>query len=113
MTQRHTTDRRERFVRRYDYPDGTVVAADLNAADDDVHVDTVDGSAIVVVDREGGEEEFEFGFPARPQALTSRTAYSRSTSHETHRQTPETEGRRPTPRRDRPRRRRGARPVGR
>ncbi len=63
MTQRHTTDRRERFVRRYDYPDGTVVAADLNAADDDVHVDTVDGSAIVVVDREGGEEEFEFELP--------------------------------------------------
>ncbi|MFC7098692.1 DUF7127 family protein [Halobaculum marinum] len=63
MTQRHTTDRRERFVRRYDYEDGTVVAADLDAADDDVHVDTLDGSAIVVIDRGDGEEEFEFALP--------------------------------------------------
>ena len=63
MTQRHTTDRRERFVRRYDYADGTVVAADLNAPDDDVHVDTVDGSAVVVIDRADGEEEFEFELP--------------------------------------------------
>lgn len=63
MTQRHSTDRRERFVRRYDYGDGTVIAADLNAADDEVTVDTVGGTAIVVIAREDGDEEFEFDLP--------------------------------------------------
>ncbi len=63
MNQRHSTDRRDRFVRRYDYGDGTVVAADLNAADDDVSVDTVDGTAIVVVERGDGTDEFEFDLP--------------------------------------------------
>lgn len=63
MIQRHTTDRRGRFLRRYDYDDGTVIAADLNAADEDVTVDTVDGTAIVVVERDDDDEEFEFELP--------------------------------------------------
>ncbi|QZX99537.1 DUF7127 family protein [Halobaculum rubrum] len=65
MNQRNTVDRRGRFLRRYDYDDDTVIAADLNAADEDVTVDTVDGTAIVVIahedDRE--DEEFEFELP--------------------------------------------------
>ncbi|QZP37884.1 DUF7127 family protein [Halobaculum magnesiiphilum] len=65
MNQRTSVDRRERFLRRYDYDDGTVIAADLNAADEDVTVDTVDGTAIVVIDGEGDreDEEFEFDLP--------------------------------------------------
>lgn len=63
MTQRHSTDRRERFLRRYDYDDGTVIAADLNAADENVTVDTVDGTAIVVIERDDDDEEFEFDLP--------------------------------------------------
>jgi len=63
MTQRHTTDRRERFLRRYDYDDGAVIAADLEAADEHVTVDTVDDTAIVVIEREGDDEEFEFELP--------------------------------------------------
>ncbi|UIO98585.1 Hsp20/alpha crystallin family protein [Halobaculum sp. CBA1158] len=63
MTQRQFTDRRDRFVRRYDYADGTVVAADLNAADEDVSVDTVDGTAIVVIAGDENDEEFEFELP--------------------------------------------------
>ena len=65
MNQHHTVDRRERFLRRYDYDDGTVIAADLNAADEDVTVDTVDGTAIVVIAHEGDreDEEFEFELP--------------------------------------------------
>jgi len=65
MTQRHATDRRERFLRRYDYDDGTVIAADLNAADERVTVDTVDGTAIVVIEHsnDDDEEEFEFELP--------------------------------------------------
>ncbi|MXR42690.1 Hsp20/alpha crystallin family protein [Halobaculum sp. WSA2] len=65
MNQRNTVDRRGRFLRRYDYDDATVIAADLNAADDDVTVDTVDGTAIVVIAPEGDrdDEEFEFELP--------------------------------------------------
>ena len=60
MTQRQSVGRQDRFVRRYDYGDRTVVAADLRAAADEVSVDVVGETAIVVVDRAGGEEEFEF-----------------------------------------------------
>ncbi|GAA0257928.1 DUF7127 family protein [Halobaculum roseum] len=65
MNQRTSVDRRERFLRRYDYDDGTVIAADLNAADEDVTVDTVDGTAIVVIAGDDGheDEEFEFDLP--------------------------------------------------
>ncbi|SHH35460.1 DUF7127 family protein [Halobaculum gomorrense] len=65
MNQRNSVDRRERFLRRYDYDDETVIAADLNAADEDVTVDTVDGTAIVVIGRDGDRdnEEFEFELP--------------------------------------------------
>ena len=61
----HTTGRQGRFVRRYDYDDGTVVAADLGADDENVAVDVVDGTAIVVVERgvDAGDEEFEFDLP--------------------------------------------------
>ncbi|WP_435128961.1 DUF7127 family protein [Halobaculum sp. D14] len=64
MPQRQSSGRQERFVRQYDYDDRTVIAADLNADDDAVSVDTVDGTAIVVVDRDGEEDEFEFELPA-------------------------------------------------
>jgi len=65
MNQRNTVDRRERFLRRYDYDNDTVIAADLNAADEDVTVDTVDGTAIVVIAPEDDrdDEEFEFELP--------------------------------------------------
>jgi HSP20 family molecular chaperone IbpA len=67
MTQRRTQDRAGRFVRSYEYADETVLAVDLTTAvpggDDAVSVDTVDGTAIVVVDRGDDEEEFEFDIP--------------------------------------------------
>ena len=54
----------ERLVRRYEYEDRTVVAADLGVADGDASVDVVDGTAIVVID--GGENavQEEFDLPA-------------------------------------------------
>ena len=63
MNQRHYDGRTERFVRRYDYDDRTVLAADLGADEEDVSVDTVDGTAIVVVQRGDREEEFEIDLP--------------------------------------------------
>lgn len=63
MNQRQFNGETERFVRRYDYDDTTVFAADLDIDEEDVHVDTVDDTAIVVLQREGGEEEFEIDLP--------------------------------------------------
>jgi hypothetical protein len=48
----------ETFVRRYDYEDEWVIAADVG--DGDLDVDIVDGTAIVVVD---GETEAELDLP--------------------------------------------------
>jgi len=50
----------ERFVRRYDYEDEWVIAADVGVGDDLLNVDIVGETAIVVVD---GETELEFDLP--------------------------------------------------
>ncbi|QLG26617.1 Hsp20/alpha crystallin family protein [Halorarum halophilum] len=63
MNQRQFNGETERFVRRYDYDDTTVLAADLDIDEEDVYVDTVDDTAIVVLQREDGDEEFEIDLP--------------------------------------------------
>ncbi|MFB6244273.1 MAG: Hsp20/alpha crystallin family protein [Halobaculum sp.] len=72
MTQRHTQTGEGRLVRRYDYPDRTVLAVDLSGgATDSVAVDTVDQTAIVVIERDGEEEEFEFDLPGEAVDATA------------------------------------------
>ncbi|MFB6122234.1 MAG: Hsp20/alpha crystallin family protein [Haloferacaceae archaeon] len=63
MERQQSTGRDEQFVRRYDYDDGWVVAAELGVPDDRVDVDVVGTTAIVVVDAGDGEAEHEFGLP--------------------------------------------------
>ncbi len=53
----------EQFVRRYDYDDGWVVAADLGAADETADVDVVGRTAIVVVESGDRVRETEVGLP--------------------------------------------------
>ncbi|QCJ46568.1 MULTISPECIES: DUF7127 family protein [Haloprofundus] len=55
----------ERFIRRYEYDDSWVIAAELGVADDAVDVDVVGTTAIVVVDHGDrvSETEFEFELP--------------------------------------------------
>ncbi|KTG08678.1 hypothetical protein AUR64_18605 [Haloprofundus marisrubri] len=55
----------ERFIRRYEYDDSWVIAAELGVADDAVDVDVVGTTAIVVVDHgdQMSETEFEFELP--------------------------------------------------
>ena len=57
------------LLRRYDYEDGWVVAADLGADAEHVSVDTVGETAIVVV--EGGDEpvESEFDLPGEADSV--------------------------------------------
>jgi len=56
----------ERFVRRYDYEDGWVVAADVGVADGRLDADVVDGTAIVLVD---GRTELEFDVPGSVESV--------------------------------------------
>jgi hypothetical protein len=56
----------ERFVRRYDYEDGWVIAADIGVADDRLTADVVDGTAIVLVD---GRTELEFEVPGSVESV--------------------------------------------
>jgi len=56
----------ERFVRRYDYEDEWVIAADVGVGDDLLNVDIVGETAIVVVD---GETELEFDLPGSAESV--------------------------------------------
>ncbi|WP_096394534.1 Hsp20/alpha crystallin family protein [Halorubrum trapanicum] len=51
------------LLRRYEYDDEWVVAADLGVDDETVTVDTVGGTAIVVVEGPDGPVESEFELP--------------------------------------------------
>ena len=53
----------DRFLRRYEYDDSWVVAADLRVSDDAIDVDVVGTTAIVVVDTGNGVTETEFELP--------------------------------------------------
>lgn len=52
-----------RMVRRYEYDDSSVLVADVGASADDVDVDIVGTTAIVVVDRGNDVNEVEFELP--------------------------------------------------
>jgi hypothetical protein len=58
------------LVRRFDYDDGWTVAVDLGAAAEDVSVDTVGQTAIVVIEGDGEPVESEFELPG-PAASTA------------------------------------------
>lgn len=57
------------LVRRFEYDDGWIVAVDLGAAAEDVSVDTVGRTAIVVIEGDGEPVESEFELPG-PAAST-------------------------------------------
>lgn len=54
----------ERFIRRYEYEDSWVIAADIGLSEDDIDVDIVGSTAIVVADTDGRVTETEFELPA-------------------------------------------------
>jgi HSP20 family molecular chaperone IbpA len=51
------------LLRRYEYDDRWIVAADLGADAENVSVDTVGATAIVVIERDGDSVESEFELP--------------------------------------------------
>ncbi|KAB1198994.1 Hsp20/alpha crystallin family protein [Haloferax sp. MBLA0078] len=54
----------ERFIRRYEYEDSWVIAADIGLSEDEIDVDIVGSTAIVVADVGGRTTETEFELPA-------------------------------------------------
>jgi hypothetical protein len=56
----------ERFVRRYDYDDEWVIAADIGVGDDQLDVDVVGETAIVLV---GEETAMEFDLPGSVESV--------------------------------------------
>lgn len=63
MTQHQFTSEDDRFLRRYEYDDRWVVVADLSVDDEDVDVDVVGETAILVVDHGDRVTETEFDLP--------------------------------------------------
>ncbi len=64
MSLQQFTNPSERFIRRYEYDDRWVIAADLGVSDDDVDVDIVGTTAMIVVDAGDDVFETEFELPA-------------------------------------------------
>ncbi|MGM0592147.1 MAG: Hsp20/alpha crystallin family protein [Halobacteriota archaeon] len=53
----------ERFLRRYEYDDSWVIAADLSVSDDAVDVDIVGRTAMIVIETDDRVRETEFELP--------------------------------------------------
>ena len=62
----------ERFLRRYEYDDSWVIAADLGVSEDDVDVDIVGETAILVVDAGDRVTDTEFELPGEDAAVETR-----------------------------------------
>jgi HSP20 family molecular chaperone IbpA len=65
MKRQQFAGREEQVLRRYEYDDSYVIAADLGVADGQVDVDIVGETAIVVVEADGEINEAEFELPGR------------------------------------------------
>lgn len=59
----------EGFVRRYEDDDRWTVAADLGVVTEEVDVDVVDGTAIVVMETESEVHEAEFDLPGAAESV--------------------------------------------
>lgn len=62
--ERNTTVESAVPVRRYDYGSERLVVADLGPAVDDASVELLEDVAIVVIDGQEGESQFEIDLPA-------------------------------------------------
>ncbi|MEE6209943.1 hypothetical protein U3A55_07235 [Salarchaeum sp. III] len=72
MKERTSVSEHGEMVRQYDYDDRTVVAADLGTSADDVSVDIVDDTAILV-DETGESRQREFDIPTGDVAKATIT----------------------------------------
>ena len=71
MTQSQTADHDDRFVRRYEYDDHSLLAVDLPVGDEQVDVDVVGSTAILVIDHGDRLSEVEFELPGTDPEITT------------------------------------------
>ncbi|MFD1641550.1 DUF7127 family protein [Halohasta litorea] len=71
MTQSQTADHDDRFVRRYEYDDHSLLAVDLPVGDEQVDVDVVGSTAILVIDHGDRLSEMEFELPGTDPEVTT------------------------------------------
>ena len=62
----------ERIVRRYEYEDSWVLAAEIGVDDEDLDVDIVGTTAIVVVETDGDVSEAEFELPGSDASVATK-----------------------------------------
>ncbi|GAD52627.1 hypothetical protein MBEHAL_1387 [Halarchaeum acidiphilum MH1-52-1] len=63
MRPKNTLTDQRGLVERYDYEDEAVVVADTSFADERVSVDVVDGTAMVVVEGDDEDAQYEIDLP--------------------------------------------------
>jgi hypothetical protein len=71
MSTMQLSGENERIVRRYEYDDSWVFVTDLQVADEDISVDVVGSTAIVVADTDEGVSEAEFELPGAETTITT------------------------------------------
>ena len=69
MNLKQTRSSGDALLRRYEYEDGWVVAADLGADAENASVDTVGDTAIVVIEGDGEPVESEFELPSAADSV--------------------------------------------
>jgi len=71
MNQSQTAGHDGRFVRRYEYDDHWLLAADLPVGNEQVNVDVVGSTAIVVISHGDHLSEVEFELPGTDPEVTT------------------------------------------
>jgi len=71
MSSKQLAGENERIVRRYEYDDCWVLAADVGLASDDIDVDIVGTTAIVVADTGEQVSETEFELPGEEASVAT------------------------------------------
>jgi len=71
MTRSQTADHDGRFVRRYEYDDHSLLAVDLPVGDEQVDVDVVGSTAILVIDHGDRLSEVEFELTGTDPEVTT------------------------------------------
>lgn len=72
MSLQQFANRDERFLRRYDYGTEWIVAAEIGVEDDDIDVDVVGETAIVVVETDDRLFETELELPGSDADVSVR-----------------------------------------
>ncbi|ELZ99247.1 Hsp20/alpha crystallin family protein [Haloferax mediterranei ATCC 33500] len=71
----------ERFIRRYEYEDSWVIAADVALSEDEIDVDIVGSTAIVVANTDDHVTETEFELPGSDADVEVRNGVLTITIH--------------------------------